>query len=104
MMENVIKELRTIEERAGETVNAVLAEKESLRERIAIEAESVKSEINLAAVREIDRLREEARAETEGKVSAAQEKGKEWIKVLEESYERNKSLWRDEIVKKIIGQ
>jgi adenylosuccinate lyase len=103
-MENVIKELRVIEERAGETVNAVLAEKESLREKIALKAESVKSEINLSAISEIDKLREEARAETEGKVAAAQEKGREWIKALMESYEMSKSLWRDDLVKKIIGQ
>jgi len=103
-MEELLKKIIEIEHQAQSLVAEGIAEKENMYKATRNEIENLKSNILEMSEHKIEELRLRSERDAEEKINQINESRTQKLKMLEETYNKNREQWENQIFTRIIGR
>ena len=103
-MEELLKKIIEIEHQAQSLVAEGIAEKENMYKATRNEIEDLKSSILEMSEHKIEELRLRNERDAEEKINQINESRTQKLKMLEETYNKNREQWENQIFTRIIGR
>lgn len=103
-MEELLKKIIEIEHQAQSLVAEGIAEKENMYKATRNEIENLKSNILEMSEHKIEELRLRNERDAEEKINQINESRTQKLKMLEETYNKNREQWENQIFTRIIGR
>lgn len=102
-MDELIKEIINIEERAQAVIADARTAKRELSQRVTLDSIKMQNDIERQAKEKNAAIRQMETDETEKKISEINEKTEKAMSALEGKYRENKEKWVEKMVNSIIG-
>ena len=103
-MEEIIRRIIEIEDKAQEIVHDARDAEKNLDKRVEAEDKRLAKAIHEKAENRCRKMRETEQEQVSGKITLIKSRAQEQLKELEEKYDKNKEKWVDDMVRHIIGE
>ncbi|NLY43781.1 MAG: hypothetical protein GX066_07405 [Clostridiaceae bacterium] len=103
-MDDIIKKILEIEERAKQIVEDANCQKEKMDEEIKKEIDKMKEELQQRAKRKIQQIREKEMKEAHKKVSEIEEQSKRQLEAITVLASNKKKEWETMVINRIVGR
>ena len=103
-MEDIIRRIIAIEDKAQEIVNDAREAESNLDKRVESEDKRIAREIHDKAEARCRKMQEEERESVSGKIGQINARASEQFDGLMKKYSENKEKWVDDMVRHIIGE
>ena len=103
-MEDIIRRIIEIEDKAQKIVEDARAEENNLDKRVEAEDKRLAKKIHDEAEARCRKMQETERENVSGKIEQINARANEQFDALMEKYSENKEKWVDDIVRHIIGE
>ena len=103
-LEEIIRRIIAIEDKAQEIVHDAREASDSLNERVDAADKRIAQNIRYKAEERCRKMRETEQESIRGKIESINERANEQLESLEKKYNENKEKWVDEMARHIIGE